>query len=69
MQKWTHLNFSKTPHTILSNALKCLRFERVYTQFQSKNEPFKAKEEVTTKNKGKTDSQQYRNREDRKSVV
>ena len=28
--------------------------------FKFKNEPFKAKEEVTTKNKGKTDSQQYR---------
>ena len=29
---------------------------------KSKNEPFKAKEDVTTKNKGKTDSQQNRNR-------
>ena len=30
---------------------------------KSKNEPFKAKEDVTSKNKGKTDSQPNRNRD------
>ena len=30
---------------------------------KSKNEPFKAREEVTTKKKGKIDSQPYRNRD------
>ena len=33
------------------------------TASKSKNEPFKAKEDVTTRNKGKTDSQPNRNRD------